>query len=117
MQISIENGVYNERRYSKPWIAKVDFIDNKKGNFSFGDFIGEHGYGGVCELENIKQGDIIAVGQKDFRKPGNSTPRFYIVEASIDITIAERACENDYEEQGLRGVSKREVYRHAKKSN
>jgi hypothetical protein len=73
-----ETGAYNARRYGKPWIAKVDFSTNHKGNFIWGTWIGTIGEIGLLEIET-KPGDIIAQGQKDFRKPKNSTPTFYSV--------------------------------------
>ena len=87
MKIELNTDTYNERRYGRPWIAKVDFSKNKKGDFLWGEWIGDHYNGGqgTLILENINPGDIIAEGQKDFRKPRNSAPRFYIV--NIDGTI------------------------------
>lgn len=71
MEIKIETNSYNHRRYSKPWIAKVDFSDNKKGKFIFGNFLGgSPGDEGLLTIDaNI--GDIVANGQKDYR--GNNT--------------------------------------------
>jgi len=81
MQITIETSSYNHRRFSKPWIAKVDF-STAKGDFSFGDWTGDHYNGGEGVLGiNANPGDIIAQGQKDFRQPKNSAPDFYIVGA------------------------------------
>jgi hypothetical protein len=78
MKIAIETSSYNERRYGNPWIAKVDFSENKKGSFAFGDWIGSKGAAGILEIE-AQPGEIIAQGQKDFRKPANSAPCFYQV--------------------------------------
>jgi len=80
MEITINTSSYNQRRYSKPWIAKVDF-STPKGDFSFGDWTGDHYNGGegVLSIE-ASPGDIIAQGQKDFRQPKNSAPEFYVVE-------------------------------------
>lgn len=41
MEIQIETSSYNSRRYSKPWIAGVDFSSSPKGDFHFGDFVGD----------------------------------------------------------------------------
>lgn len=79
MLIKKETGVYNEKRYSKPWIAKIDFSVNKNGEFLWGTWIGQHGFRGILELDNINEGDIVAIGQKDHRVPRNSSPTFYIV--------------------------------------
>lgn len=45
MKISIETGSYNERRYGKPWIARVNFSGSKQGDFQWGDWIGQVGRG------------------------------------------------------------------------
>jgi hypothetical protein len=80
MDITIETKRYNERRYGKPWIAKVDFSQSTKGDFSWGDWTGDHYNGGEGVLTlNANPGDIIATGQKDFRKPAYSAPYFYVV--------------------------------------
>jgi hypothetical protein len=79
MDISINTGSYNEKRYGKPWIAKVDFSVKPPG-FAWGDCTGDHYNGGEGCLEiTAEPGDIIARGQKDFRKPRNSAPDFYLV--------------------------------------
>ncbi len=84
MKISIETNAYNDRRYGKPWIALVDFLGNKNGNFKFGDWVGQNGYAGVLEVEaNVC--DIVARGQKDNRKPSNFLPDFYVVTANGEL--------------------------------
>lgn len=70
---------YNERRYGKPWIATVTFDDKSKANFSFGDWIGDEGYEGQLEVL-CNPGDIIALGQKDTRKPANSAPQYFTID-------------------------------------
>lgn len=81
MEITIETSSYNKRRYGRPWIAKVDFT-NPKGDFSWGNWTGDHQNGGEGVLIiNTYFGDIIAKGQKDFRKPANSAPQFFVVSA------------------------------------
>lgn len=78
MKITKETESYNTRRYGKPWIAKVDFSDDPKGKFEFGDWIGDARNGGSGTLViEAEQGDIVATGQKDFRKERNSAPDFY----------------------------------------
>lgn len=75
MQVSIETGSYNDRRYGKPWIASVTF-DGATPVYAFGEFCGDDSEG---ELRlNIAAGNVFARGQKDFRKPANSAPTFYI---------------------------------------
>ena len=79
MKITVETDSYNERRYGKPWIAKVDF-SNTKGDFSFGDWTGDHYNGGEGILSlDTNLGDIVATGQKDNRKARNSAPIFFVV--------------------------------------
>lgn len=80
MKITVKTSSYNQRRYSKPWIAVVDFSRNPKGDFSFGDWVGDHNNGseGLLIIE-ASEGEIIARGQKDFRQPKNSAPDYYQV--------------------------------------
>ena len=78
--IEIQTESYNDRRYSKPWIARVDFASDKNGSYQFGDWIGRAGGEGTLEID-ANTGDIIAQGQKDIRKPKNSTNEFYQVKA------------------------------------
>ncbi len=98
MEIIIETDSYNEKRYSRPWIACVTF-ETAKGEFNFGDFIGEHGDEGLLKLIKVEIGDIMARGQKDYRKARNSVPRYYIVEGS-----------NEFKE-----ISKKDAYLHYQK--
>jgi len=80
MEIRIETASYNERRYGKPWIAKVDFSKSSKGEYVWGDWTGDHRNGGAGMLTiTVEPGDIIAQGQKDNRQPRNSSPDFYVV--------------------------------------
>ena len=82
MNIIIETDSYNHRRYGKPWIAKVDFTESTKGDFSWGDWTGDHYNGGDGVLSiSANLGDIIAKGQKDFRNPRKSAPNFSVVAA------------------------------------
>ena len=80
MEITKETTMYNQRRYGKPWIAKVDFKTSTKGDFAWGDWTGDHYNGGEGVLTiSAKAGEIIAEGQKDNRNPRNSAPSFYVV--------------------------------------
>ena len=96
MKIQIETKEYNARRYSKPWIAKIDFSSSNNGEFQFGDWIGSQGEEGMLNLININVGDIIATGQKDTYKPKNSAPDYFIV----------------LENAELKKVTKIEAYKH-----
>ena len=80
MEITIETGSYNQRRFSRPWCARVDFAVSAKGDFSWGDWTGDHYNGGEGVLSiSANPGDIIAKGQKDHRQPKNSAPDFCAV--------------------------------------
>jgi hypothetical protein len=77
-------GSYNERRYSKPWIAVVDFSKAVNGEFRWGNWVGDaHGGSGLLVMD-VEDGDIVAIGQKDFRQPRNSVPTWYqVVEGKL----------------------------------
>lgn len=79
-QIKVKTGSYNQRRYGKPWIARVDFSATPKGDFQWGDWVGDHrnGSDGLL-LIAADDGDIVAIGQKDFRNSKNSAPEWYQV--------------------------------------
>ncbi len=82
MKITRGTSSYNERRYGRPWIAKVVITPAKPGGeFAWGQWIGDARNGGAGELilDNIEPGDIYAKGQKDNRKPRNSAPDYYIL--------------------------------------
>jgi hypothetical protein len=82
MRITRATHSYNERRYGKPWIAKIVITTaNPKGDFIWGTWIGDARKGGEGELilDNIEPGDIYARGQKDNRKPRNSSPDYYVL--------------------------------------
>jgi hypothetical protein len=76
MTITITTESYNDRRYGKPWIALVDFAAKSTGEFKWGEFLGDS-RGGELTIE-CSDGDIVASGQKDHRKPQYSKPDFYM---------------------------------------
>lgn len=83
MKIAVKTESYNERRYGKPWIAKVIITAAKPGgDFLWGNWIGDYRNGGEGELllNNLEAGDIYAQGQKDNRQPRNSSPKYYVVD-------------------------------------
>lgn len=80
--ITISTSSYNDRRYGKPWIAKVDFSTDAKGNFLWGTWLGQPGEAGELTLTDLQLGDVIAQGQKDFRKPRNSAPEWGYIDAA-----------------------------------
>lgn len=81
-RIQVETAAFNERRYGKPWIAKVDFSKSTEGEFIWGSWVGDarNGTAGMLEVE-AETGAIIATGQKDLRKPRNSAPEWFQVSA------------------------------------
>ena len=84
MLIERNTSSYNNRRYSRPWIARVDFSIDPKGVFNWGVWIGSQGEAGILQIE-ANPGDIIASGQKDFRKPRNSSPDWWQVGPSSEL--------------------------------
>ena len=90
MKIEIETDIYNERRYGKPWIAKVDFSDNEKGNFNWGNWVGDPGSTGLLILD-ADPGDVVAHGQKDNRgRRENSAPRWAFVNQAGELVSCTR---------------------------
>lgn len=77
-KLIIETPSYNERRLGKPYIAKMDF-STSAGTPEWGEFVGGYGEAGMLLLDGVKVGDVVMTGQKDFRKPRNSAPDFFIL--------------------------------------
>lgn len=106
MRIELPTCSYNQRRYSRPWIARVTFDNNGKATFTWGNWIGDgaNGSAGTLLLD-VQPGDIVAVGQKDYRKPQNSSPSWYQVGADgdlLDINTKAQAYRLYREEQARR---------------
>ena len=80
MKIERKTGIYNERRYGAPWIAKVTFEDGKI-KYDFGRWIGDKGREGLLVLDNMNPGDLFARGQKDFRNPKHTENDLYELQA------------------------------------
>lgn len=81
MEITRNTESYNQRRYGKPWIARVDFSTNNKGDFHWGDFIGDYRNGSAGVLVVYAEPkDLVVVGQKDNRKLSSSTSDYYVVQ-------------------------------------
>ncbi len=74
--LSAKTSEYNQKRYGKPWIAQCSY--REKLEFEFGKWLGYAGGDGRLELP-CSPGDVIALGQKDFRNPGNSVPEYGVV--------------------------------------
>lgn len=69
---------YNEKRYSKPWIARVTkWPIGSSAELSFGHYLGTMN-GGEAEIL-AKVGDVVRWGQKDNRGP-HTVARWGIVE-------------------------------------
>lgn len=73
-------GNYNARRYSRPWAAKIRWINGKVVYDFCGQFVGTHqgGNGKGEVLIEADPGEIVAVGQKDYRG-GNTDQDWYLV--------------------------------------
>lgn len=85
MRYSKRFGSYNDRRYSKPWIARVtDWPIGKYPTLEFGNYIGDDS-GGEAEI-TAEPGDLLKAGQKDFRKPRGTENDFYLCEADGTLT-------------------------------
>lgn len=109
MKIQIATPSYNERRYGKPWIARVDFPD-AKGVFNFGEWVGQNGTSGLLIID-VQPGDIIAMGQKDHRNMSNSAPDFFLV----PMDAPEHLESNSYralDEAGFARITKADAYQH-----
>jgi hypothetical protein len=92
MKITIETNSYNSRRYGRPWIAVVDFSTSPKGEYRWGEWVGNHNSGsaGLLVIE-AAEGDIVATGQKDFRRPADSAPVYYQVREGKLVELSGKA--------------------------
>jgi hypothetical protein len=71
MRITYEVGSYNARRYSRPWIAKVERWDiGKSPILTFGGHVGVY----IAEID-AEPGNLLRYGQRDGR--GNNTARLW----------------------------------------
>jgi hypothetical protein len=75
MKLSIYTTSYNERRYGKPYVGKLNADDGKVD--SWGTWIGTAGREGMLEID-VAPGDVIIEGQKDNRG-NNGTPNYGVV--------------------------------------
>lgn len=84
IRVSATYGSYNQRRYGRPWIAKIiSWPVGGKADVEWGAYCGDDDGG---EVEIIAApGDVIRHGQKDHR--GNSTSAgWYVVQADGSLT-------------------------------
>ena len=83
MVISIRYSGYNQRRYSRPWIARVSsWPVAGKAELEWGRYEGDDDGGEV--VIQAAEGDIIRHGQRDNRG-GNTSKDWYIVTASGEL--------------------------------
>jgi hypothetical protein len=68
-------GSYNDRRYGKPWGARITFPDGIRPKY---DFAGH--WDGTSVVINAEAGEVLAFGQKDHRGKHHEN-RWYIVQA------------------------------------
>lgn len=90
--ITISTSSYNDRRYGKPWIARLDFSVSAAGEFRWGNWLGQSGEEGELSLE-VNPGDVVAHGQKDSRKPRNSAPDYSYIDAAGNRNVCDSKIE------------------------
>ena len=79
---------YNNRRYSKPWAAKVTLDDQKRMKMNFcGLYTAKDGDAGDLKID-AQNGELIAFGQKDGR--GNKTKITYAIFENDSLKILEK---------------------------
>jgi len=87
--VSFKYPAYNPRRFSQPWGAVVWFNEMSRSEYDFskGTFVGTAEEGGRVII-TCKRGDIIATGQKDWRrgKGYNTFNDWYIVGEDGELT-------------------------------
>ena len=79
-RFSMDTGAYNERRYGKPWIAKLNFSKPGQPHYEFGEWLGQAGDEGELSID-VEPGDVIARGQKDNRKGRGGADAIGVVQA------------------------------------
>lgn len=76
---------YNNRKFSKPWIAKVtQWETGSNPSYLFGKFLGVHGQAGICEI-SARIGDVICWGQKNYNSFRRSVRKIGVVTADYSI--------------------------------
>lgn len=89
MRVSQEFKSYNQRRYGRPWIAKItSWPVGGKPEVAWGSYLGDDN-GGEVEIEAVP-GDIVRTGQKDHRG-GNTDASWYIVQADGSLSSSDAA--------------------------
>jgi hypothetical protein len=78
MRTVIKWGRYNEKRYGKPWIAKVTaWPIGGRPTIEFGEYVGDED-GGEVEIL-ARPGQIVKYGQKDHRNESGTLNCFGVV--------------------------------------
>lgn len=72
MKYTIDTDRYNDRRYGKPWIARVVGKE-----FAWGEWEGRPGEAGKLRID-AEPGDLVAEGQKDLRKGRGGVNQYYM---------------------------------------
>jgi hypothetical protein len=85
MTISVRFESYNNKRYGRPWIAKViSWPVGSRATLDWGTFLGDSN-GGEAEVI-ARPGDVVRYGQKD-NKGYNSSAFWCIVQADGSLTV------------------------------
>lgn len=90
MRVTVGWGSYNERRYGRPWIARISaWPVGAHPELEFGRFVGTHGCAGATEII-ARPGDILRYGQKDNR--GNNSESYWgVVQADGTVQAVSQA--------------------------
>jgi hypothetical protein len=88
---------YNEKRFGSPWAARVHFDENGNMKMAFCKWVGDKGHAGKLLLGRVKEGDIFAFGQKDYRQPKNgSGTKFYIYKGNEWHQLSKKQAYDEY---------------------
>lgn len=77
MEIRDPIKAYNDKRYTSPWAANVTLNDRSLEYTFDGLYLGTTN-GGTLTID-ASPGDVIAIGQRDLRRPDKSTNDLFIV--------------------------------------
>jgi hypothetical protein len=90
MLITKEFAAYNDRRYGKPWAARLTISPDLKLQYEFiGNWSGNRGSSGKLFFQ-AEPGTYVATGQKDHR--GNGTSRdYYLVQEDGSLKEIDKA--------------------------
>lgn len=84
VRITISTASYNDRRYTKPWIARItSWGVGGRPDMEFGGFLGRPGTAGELEIM-ARAGDVIRRGQKDLRG-GNTVADWFVVQTDLSL--------------------------------